>query len=98
MDVSTSGITPYHACYFAPERTERCSSDSLEKSAGVGAGARVDLNPCQVTAALFAFHSPLSKGALMAEEVGLGKTIEAGLVMSQWFAPPSAATRKATRI
>lgn len=31
-------------------------------------------------AALFAFNSPLSKGALLADEVGLGKTIEAGLV------------------
>jgi hypothetical protein len=45
--------------------------------------AQVDLNPHQVEAALFAFKSPLSKGAILADEVGLGKTIEAGLVVAQ---------------
>jgi len=50
------------------------------------AGAQVDMNPHQVDAAMFAFSSPLSKGALLADEVGLGKTIEAGLVISQLWA------------
>lgn len=50
------------------------------------AGAQVDLNPHQVDAALFAFESPLSRGALLADEVGLGKTIEAGLVIAQRWA------------
>src|ERR1700730_15424890 len=79
-------LTDYHAKYFAHELTKRCSSDSLEKLAGAVAGAQVDLNPHQVDAALFAFRSPLSKGALLADEVGLGKTIEAGLVLSQKWA------------
>ena len=48
--------------------------------------AQVDLNPHQVDAALFAFHSPLSKGVILADEVGLGKTIEAGLVIAQRWA------------
>ncbi|MDO9184142.1 MAG: SNF2-related protein, partial [Bacteriovorax sp.] len=48
--------------------------------------AQVDLNPHQIEAALFAFRSPLSKGAILADEVGLGKTIEAGLVISQKWA------------
>lgn len=48
--------------------------------------AQVDLNPHQVDAALFAFQSPLSKGVILADEVGLGKTIEAGLVMAQRWA------------
>src|ERR687891_2281371 len=79
-------ITDYHAKYYAYELTKRCPSDSLEKLAGAVASAQVDLNPHQVDAALFAFHSPLSKGALLADEVGLGKTIEAGLVLSQRWA------------
>lgn len=79
-------LTDYHATYFAHELTKRCSSDSMEKLAGAVAGAQVDLNPHQVDAALFAFSSPLSKGALLADEVGLGKTIEAGLVVSQKWA------------
>src|SRR5437667_1300757 len=79
-------LTDYHAKYFAHELTKRCSSDSLEKLASAVAGAQVDLNPHQVDAALFAFNSPLSRGALIADEVGLGKTIEAGLVSSQKWA------------
>jgi superfamily II DNA or RNA helicase len=79
-------LTDFHAKYFAYELTKRCASDSLEKLAGAVAGAQVDLNPHQVDAALFAFRSPLSQGALLADEVGLGKTIEAGLVISQRWA------------
>nr|WP_238717985.1 SNF2-related protein [Petrachloros mirabilis] len=79
-------VTDYHAKYFAYELTKRFSSDKLEKLAGTFAGAQVDINPHQVDAALFAFQSPLSKGALLADEVGLGKTIEAGLVIAQKWA------------
>ena len=79
-------LTDYHAKYFAHELTKRCPSDSLEKLAGALVDAQVDLNPHQVEAALFAFKSPLSKGAIFADEVGLGKTIEAGLVISQKWA------------
>ncbi len=84
--MATMQITDYHAKYFAHELTKRCSSESVEKLAGVLVDAQVDLNPHQVEAALFAFRSPLSKGALLADEVGLGKTIEAGLVISQKWA------------
>jgi hypothetical protein len=56
-------LTDYHAKYFAYELTKRCPSDSVEKLAGAIAGAQVDLNPHQMDAALFAFSSPLSRGA-----------------------------------
>ena len=79
-------LTDYHAKYFAAELTKRCAADSLEKLAGVLVDAQVDLNPHQIEAALFAFRSPLSRGAILADEVGLGKTIEAGLVLSQKWA------------
>jgi SNF2 family DNA or RNA helicase len=79
-------LTDYHAKYFAYELTKRCPSDSPERFAGALVDAQVDLNPHQVEAALFAFRSPLSRGALLADEVGLGKTIEAGLVLSQKWA------------
>ncbi len=78
--------TACHAKYFAFELTKRCASDSMEKLAASLANAQVDLNPHQVEAALFAFRSPLSKGAILADEVGLGKTIEAGILLSQKWA------------
>ena len=79
-------ITDFHAKYFAHDLTKRCASDNIEKLAGALVDAQVDLNPHQVEAALFAFRSPLSRGAILADEVGLGKTIEAGLVLSQKWA------------
>lgn len=79
-------ITDCHAKYFAHELTKRSASDSMEKLASVLADAQVDLNPYQVEAALFAFRSPFSKGAILADEVGLGKTIEAGLLLAQRWA------------
>src|SRR5947199_9635583 len=79
-------LTLYQAKYFAYELTKRSSSDSMQKLASVLVDAQVDLNPHQVEAALFAFRSPLSRGAVLADEVGLGKTIEAGLVLSQKWA------------
>lgn len=79
-------ITSYQIRYYAHELTRRHSSDSIEKLASVLADAQVDLNPHQVEAALFAFRNPFSKGAILADEVGLGKTIEAGLLLSQKWA------------
>ncbi len=74
-------ITDYHAKLYAHELRRRHSVS--EKLAGALLDAQVDLNPHQVEAALFAFKSPLAKGAILADEVGLGKTIEAGLVLAQ---------------
>ena len=79
-------MTDYHAKYFAHELTRRCASDSVEKLTAVLSDAQVDLNPHQIEAALFAFRNPLSRGAILADEVGLGKTIEAGLLIAQKWA------------
>jgi len=83
---ASTRMTSYHAKYFAHELTKRCPSDSVGKLAASLADAQVDLNPHQIDAALFAFRSPLSKGAILADEVGLGKTIEAGILLSQKWA------------
>ena len=79
-------FTDHQAKYLAYELTRRWSSDNVGKLAAAVAGAQVDLNPHQVDAALFAFNSPFSNGALLADEVGLGKTIEAGILLSQRWA------------
>jgi superfamily II DNA or RNA helicase len=78
--------TAYHAKFYAHELTKRSSSDSVDKLASALSDAQVDLNPHQIEAALFAFRSPLSKGAILADEVGLGKTIEAGILLAQNWA------------
>jgi len=78
--------TPYQAQYYAHLLTRRAGSDSLESLAITLVDAQVDLNPHQVEAALFACRNPLSRGVILADEVGLGKTIEAGLVITQCWA------------
>lgn len=78
--------TSYHARYYAYELTRRHPSDSQERLTAVLQDAQVDLNPHQVDAAHFAIKSPLSKNVLLADEVGLGKTIEAGIILSQKWA------------
>ncbi len=79
-------FTPYHSKYFATQLTLKRPSHSIEKIAASISGAKVDLNPHQIDAALFAFRSPLSNGVLLADEVGLGKTIEAAIVIAQKWA------------
>lgn len=79
-------LTPHQAKYVAWDLTRRHASDSVDKLGTALADAHVDLNPHQVEAALFAFQNPFSKGAILADEVGLGKTIEAGLLLTQNWA------------
>lgn len=79
-------LTPFQAKYFAYELTRQRRSGDLDKLTASLQDAQVDLNPHQVDAALFAFQSPLSKGAILADEVGLGKTIEAGIILAQKWA------------
>lgn len=77
-------FSEHQSLYFAHWLTRLGRTDSQVSRAA--ASARVDMNPHQVEAACFALQSPLKKGVLLADEVGLGKTIEAGLVMAQRWA------------
>lgn len=77
-------MTPHQTLYAAHMLTRAgADGDAMTQSLS---SARVDLNPHQVDAALFALRSPLSRGVILADEVGLGKTIEAALVIAQrWW-------------
>ncbi len=78
--------TIYHAKYYAYDLSRNKRADSVDRFAVSLFDANVDLNPHQIDAAMFATRSPLSMGAILADEVGLGKTIEAGIVLSQYWA------------
>jgi hypothetical protein len=79
-----TGYTSHHGTYLAHRLTlEGRDDDAFAKSLST---ARVETKPHQVDAALFALQSPLSKGVILADEVGLGKTIEASMVIAQRWA------------
>ncbi len=78
-------LTPHQAKYYAYALTRRAAS-GMDRLSMALFDASVDLNPHQIEAALFALQSPLSKGVILADEVGLGKTIEAGIVLCQFWA------------
>ena len=78
-------ITDHHAKYYAHALTLK-SVEGVGRLSRALFDAQVDLNPHQIEAALFALHSPLSKGVILADEVGLGKTIEAGIILCQLWA------------
>lgn len=86
MNNLSHGYTGYHAKLYANELSRRYPSCDMKGLMPALMGSRVDLNPHQIDAALFAFRSPLSHGAILADEVGLGKTIEAGIVLAQKWA------------
>ena len=79
-------ITSYQAQCFAYELTRQRSGKDTDKLTPALLDAQVELTPHQVEAALFAFRSPQNNGVILAHEVGLGKTIEAGLVIVQKWA------------
>jgi hypothetical protein len=79
-------ISPHQACYYAHELTRLGAVGQLDRLSTTLFDSKVDLNPHQVEAALFAMSNPLQKGVILADEVGLGKTIEAGLVLCQRWA------------
>ncbi|HET7824013.1 MAG TPA: SNF2-related protein, partial [Anaeromyxobacter sp.] len=70
---------------------QRIAAESLTARGGGGASrlapalvhSAVDLNPHQIEAAAFALGALPTGGAVLADEVGLGKTVEAGLVLAQ---------------
>lgn len=78
-------MTP-HQCKYIAHDLIRKTVDGQDRLSMSLFNAAVDLNPHQIEAALFALQSPLSQGCILADEVGLGKTIEAGIVLCQYWA------------
>ncbi len=76
-------ITAHHAKYDAYDLTRQAPPGAADQLSMSLFDASVDLNPHQIEAAMFALQSPLSEGVVLADEVGLGKTIEAGIVLCQ---------------
>lgn len=82
----TFQLTGYQAKYYAYELQRSYANDHVGKLAGLLFDARVEPKPHQIDAALFALQTPFLPGVILADEVGLGKTIEAGIVISQYWA------------
>lgn len=83
---SKNEITSYQSKYYAHELQRSYANDHVGKLAGLLFDAQVEPKPHQIDAALFALQTPFLKGVILADEVGLGKTIEAGIVISQYWA------------
>ena len=79
-------LSDYQAKYYAYELNRSYASNHAGKLAGLLFDAQVEPKPHQVDAALFALQTPFLNGVILADEVGLGKTIEAGIVISQYWA------------
>ena len=72
--------------YLAEKISSQKMAGDLSRLSSVLAKSTIDLNPHQIHSALYAFNSPLSRGAILADDVGLGKTIEAGIIIAQLWA------------
>lgn len=69
--------------YWSEKKNLKKSGGTLDRLSTLLKKSSIDLHPYQIESALYAFNSPLSRGCILADEVGLGKTIEAGLVIAQ---------------
>lgn len=73
----------YHAKYYADELARRHSAGDIDRQSQSLANTSFDPTPHQIEAELFALRNPLQQGGVLADEGGLGKTIEAALVQCQ---------------
>ena len=77
---------PFSRRLLAEEMTRRKPPDENRCLAAAHRQGRIDPNPHQIDAVVFALKRIPDGGCILADEVGLGKTIEAGLVIAQLLA------------
>lgn len=76
-------IHPVQRRFEAEDLVRRRRSDEQARTASSQRQGRIDPNPHQIDAVMFALGRIPEGGCILADEVGLGKTIEAGLVLAQ---------------
>jgi hypothetical protein len=77
---------PIHRRYLAENLVRLRRADEKRRYAASQRRGRIDPNPHQIDAVIFALRRIPEGGCILADEVGLGKTIEAGLVIAQVLA------------
>src|SRR5829696_8474154 len=77
---------PIQRRYHAEQLVRLRRADEEERYAASQRQGRIDPNPHQIDAVIFALKRVTEGGCILADEVGLGKTIEAGLIISQLMA------------
>ena len=73
---------PIHRRYFAEDLVRLRPASERRRQAASQRQGRIDTNPHQIDAVMFALERIPRGGCILADEVGLGKTIEAGLIIS----------------
>jgi superfamily II DNA or RNA helicase len=76
-------LHPFNQRILAEDLVRVRRADDRERYAASQRQARIDPNPHQIDAVIFALRRLQEGGCILADEVGLGKTIEAGLVIAQ---------------
>jgi ERCC4-related helicase len=74
---------PIQRLYLAEQLVRLRRADEQQRYAAAQRQGRIDPNPHQIDAVIFALKRFPEGGCILADEVGLGKTIEAGLVLAQ---------------
>jgi hypothetical protein len=81
-----SPLHPLQRRLLAEDLVRRRHADDDRRAAAPQRASRIDPNPHQIEAVVFALARLREGGCILADEVGLGKTIEAGLVIAQLLA------------
>ena len=74
---------PFTIQYYVNLLLTKQAGASIDRLGATLFNSKIKLTPHQIQASLFAFKNPINNGVILADEVGLGKTIEAGIIIAQ---------------